>query len=78
MFFTQVGRMGQHPIVATKGGYTLKRDGVILGGIGISGGSPDEDQRICEDVVRAAGFELDFPSGPGRGSTDPPPGPHSD
>lgn len=61
VFFTQVGRMGQHPIVATKGGYTLKRDGVILGGLGISGGSPDEDQRICEDVLRAAGFDLEFP-----------------
>ena len=61
VFFTQVGRMGQRPIVATKGGFTLKRDGAILGGIGISGGSPDEDQRICEDVVRAAGFDLDFP-----------------
>jgi uncharacterized protein GlcG (DUF336 family) len=61
VFFTQVGRMGQHPIVATKGGYTLKRDGAILGGIGISGGSPDDDQKICEDVLRAAGFELDFP-----------------
>jgi uncharacterized protein GlcG (DUF336 family) len=61
VFFTQVGRMGQHPIVATKGGYTLKRDGVIVGGIGISGGSPDEDQKICEDVLRAAGFDLEFP-----------------
>jgi uncharacterized protein GlcG (DUF336 family) len=61
VFFTQVGRMGQYPIVATKGGYTLKRAGVILGGIGISGGSPDEDQKICEDVLRAAGFDLDFP-----------------
>jgi len=61
VFFTQVGRMGQHPIVATKGGYTLKRDGIIVGGLGISGGSPDEDQKICEDVLRAAGFELDFP-----------------
>lgn len=61
VFFTQVGRMGQYPIVATKGGYTLKREGAILGGIGISGGSPEEDQRICEDVLRAAGFDLDFP-----------------
>ncbi len=61
VFFTQVGRMGQRPIVATKGGYTLKRDGAILGGIGISGGSPDEDQQICEHVLRASGFELDFP-----------------
>ena len=61
VFFTQVGRMGQHPIVATKGGYTLKRGGEIVGGLGISGGSPDEDQKICEEVLRAAGFELDFP-----------------
>jgi len=69
VFFTQVGRMGQRPIVATKGGYTLKRDGAILGGIGISGGSPDEDERICADVVRVAGFDLDFPrwaGAPGR------------
>ncbi len=67
VFFTQVGRMGQHPIVATKGGYTLKRDGVILGGIGISGGSPAEDQAICEDVLRAGGFELEFPEWAGSG-----------
>jgi uncharacterized protein GlcG (DUF336 family) len=61
VFFTQVGRMGQRPIVATKGGITLKRDGAILGGFGISGGSPGEDQQICEDVLKAAGFDLDFP-----------------
>jgi uncharacterized protein GlcG (DUF336 family) len=61
VFFTQVGRMGQYPIVATKGGFTLKRYGVILGGLGISGGSPAEDQKICVDVVRAAGYELEFP-----------------
>ncbi len=53
--------MGQRPIVATKGGYTLKREDTILGGLGISGGSPDEDQQICEDVLKAAGFDLDFP-----------------
>ena len=46
--------MGQHPIVATKGGYTLKRDGAILGGIGISGVGPDEDQQICEDSAADA------------------------
>src|ERR1700751_3116465 len=49
---TQVGRMGQHPIVATKGGYTIKRDGQIIGGLGVSGGSPDEDQKVCEEVLR--------------------------
>ena len=61
VFFGQVGRMGHRPIVATKGGFTLKRDGVILGGIGVAGGSADEDQRIAEEVVKAAGFDLDFP-----------------
>ncbi|MDT3442829.1 MULTISPECIES: heme-binding protein [unclassified Pseudofrankia] len=60
--FTQVGRMGQHPIVATKGGFTLKRAGTILGGVGISGGSPDEDQQICEAIVAAAGFSTDSPA----------------
>ena len=68
VFFTQVGRMGQHPIVATKGGYPLKRGGEIVGGIGISGGSPDEDQKICEDVLRSAGFDLDFPEWAGTAS----------
>ena len=61
VFFTQVGRMGHRPIVATKGGVTIKRDGAILGGLGISGGSPEEDQQICVDVLKAAGFDLDFP-----------------
>ena len=74
VFFTQVGRMGHRPIVATKGGVTIKRDGTILGGLGISGGSPGEDQQVCLDVLTAAGFELDFPQwagarrdGDGRG-----------
>ena len=62
VFFTQVGRMGQYPIVATMGGYTLKLDGAIVGGVGISGGSPKEDQQIVEAIVAAAGFATDFPA----------------
>lgn len=62
VFFSQVARMGQHPIVATLGGYTLKRDGEILGGVGVSGGSPDEDQAVCEAIIAAAGFATDFPA----------------
>ncbi|MEY9840062.1 heme-binding protein [Streptacidiphilus sp. EB103A] len=60
VFFSQVARLGQHPIVATKGGYTLKQDGQIIGGIGVSGGSPDEDEDIVKAVVAAAGLETDF------------------
>lgn len=66
VFFTQVGRMGQHPIVATKGGFTIKRNGEIIGGLGVSGGSPDEDQKIAEEVLGANGFELDFPEWAGN------------
>jgi uncharacterized protein GlcG (DUF336 family) len=66
VFFTQVGRMGQHPIVATKGGFTVKRNGEIIGGLGVSGGSPDEDQKIAEEVLSANGFELDFPEWAGN------------
>ena len=61
VFFTQVGRMGHRPIVATNGGVPIQRDGAILGGLGISGGSPEEDQQICVDVLKAAGFDLEFP-----------------
>jgi uncharacterized protein GlcG (DUF336 family) len=60
VFFSQVARMGHQPIVATLGGYTLKRDGEIVGGVGISGGSPQEDQDVCEAIVSAAGYEMTF------------------
>jgi uncharacterized protein GlcG (DUF336 family) len=60
VFFSQVARMGHQPVVATLGGYTLKRDDVFLGGIGVSGGSAPEDQAICEEVVKAAGFSTEF------------------
>jgi uncharacterized protein GlcG (DUF336 family) len=60
VFFSQVARMGQHPIVATEGGVTIKRDGEVVGGIGVSGGRPEEDQAICEAALTAAGFELTF------------------
>jgi uncharacterized protein GlcG (DUF336 family) len=66
VFFTQVGRMGQHPIVATKGGFTIKRDAEIIGGIGVSGGSPDEDQKIAEEILAENGFELEFPEWAGH------------
>jgi uncharacterized protein GlcG (DUF336 family) len=62
VFFGQVARMGHQPIVATLGGYTLKRGETILGGVGVSGGSPEEDEAIVLGVVRAAGFSTDFPA----------------
>jgi uncharacterized protein GlcG (DUF336 family) len=59
-FFAQLSTMGAQPIVATEGGVTIKRDGEILGGLGISGGTPDEDQRVCDEVLEALGYQLEF------------------
>ena len=60
VFFSQVAGMGMHPIVATEGGVTIKRDGELIGGLGVSGGRPEEDQAICEAALTAAGYELAF------------------
>lgn len=59
-FFTQVAGMGLYPIVATEGGVTIKRDGELLGGLGVSGGRPEEDQAIAESALTAGGYELTF------------------
>jgi uncharacterized protein GlcG (DUF336 family) len=60
VFFSQVATMGMYPLVATEGGVTIKRDGEIIGGIGVSGGRAEEDQAICDGALTAAGYELDF------------------
>jgi uncharacterized protein GlcG (DUF336 family) len=59
-FFAQLSTMADQPIVATEGGVTIKRGGVIIGGLGISGGTGAEDQQICEQVLSALGYELQF------------------
>lgn len=59
-FFAQVSRMGHHPIVATLGGITLKRDGVIVGGLGVSGGTGEEDEEVARAVLTELDYELDF------------------
>jgi len=59
-FFAQLSGMGAQPIVATEGGVTVKRDGEILGGLGVSGGTGAEDQKVCDEVLAALGYELEF------------------
>lgn len=67
VFFSQVATMGNHPIVATEGGITIKKNGAFRGGIGVSGGSPEEDQQICEQVLKETGHEFDFAAWAGSG-----------
>jgi len=59
-FFAQVSRMGHQPIVATDGGVTIKKNGDILGGLDVAGGTGEDDQVIAEAALRDCAFELEF------------------
>ncbi|MEU1180293.1 heme-binding protein [Streptomyces sp. NPDC005820] len=62
VFFSQLSQLpgAAMPIMATEGSLTLKKDGEIVGGLGIAGGTADEDQEIAEDVLKSLGYELEF------------------
>lgn len=59
-FFSQVSTMGHFPIVATGGGVTLKRDGEFVGGVGVSGGTPQEDEALAQAILVELGYETNF------------------
>jgi uncharacterized protein GlcG (DUF336 family) len=59
-FFAQISTMGHHPIVATGGGMTLRRDGIIIGGLGIAGGTGEEDEQLGESTLAEAGYDVKF------------------
>ncbi|MFJ9055037.1 heme-binding protein [Streptomyces sp. NPDC102409] len=62
VFFAQLSQLpgAAMPILATEGSMTIKKDGEIIGGLGIAGGTADEDQAIAEDVLKSLGYELEF------------------
>ncbi|MGW5171752.1 GlcG/HbpS family heme-binding protein [Streptomyces nodosus] len=62
VFFAQLSQLpgAALPILATEGSLTIKKDGEIIGGLGIAGGTADEDQQIAEDVLASLGYELEF------------------
>ena len=53
VYFGQVARMGHLPIVATQGGMPVRPGSEIVGGIGVSGGTPEQDQACCEAALAA-------------------------
>jgi uncharacterized protein GlcG (DUF336 family) len=62
VFFSQLSQLpgAALPIMAAEGSVTIKKDGEIIGGLGIAGGTADEDQRIAEEVLKVLGYELEF------------------
>lgn len=55
----KVAQLAHRPrLVAVGGGYPIKDLGKLIGGIGVSGGTYQQDQDIAEAALRALGFEL--------------------
>jgi uncharacterized protein GlcG (DUF336 family) len=45
-------------MVAVGGGYPILEDGKLIDGIGISGGTYQQDQDACVEALTKIGFEL--------------------
>ncbi|GGL66255.1 hypothetical protein GCM10010129_07110 [Streptomyces fumigatiscleroticus] len=62
VFFSQLSQLpgAALPIMAADGSVTIKKDGEIIGGLGIAGGTADEDQAIADEVLASLGYELEF------------------
>jgi uncharacterized protein GlcG (DUF336 family) len=62
VFFSQLSQLpgAALPIMAADGSVTIKKDGEVIGGLGIAGGTADEDQTIADQVLESLGYELEF------------------
>ncbi len=47
-------------LVFAGGGFPLRAGGLLVGGIGVSGASADEDAELAVDALRSVGFDADF------------------
>ncbi|GAA2689518.1 GlcG/HbpS family heme-binding protein [Streptomyces lunalinharesii] len=55
----RVAPLAGHPrLMAVGGGYPIIDDGQCVGGLGISGGSYEQDQQAAEEALAALGFEV--------------------
>ncbi|MBT2414293.1 heme-binding protein [Streptomyces sp. ISL-12] len=62
VFFSQLSQLpgAALPIMATDGSVTIKKDGEVIGGLGVAGGTAEEDQTIADEVLASLGYELEF------------------
>jgi uncharacterized protein GlcG (DUF336 family) len=51
-------------LVFAGGGYPIRSGGMLLGGIGVSGASSEEDAQLALGALRSAGFETEFGAAP--------------
>lgn len=53
VYFNSVAQMGHVAIVATYGGMPVMPATEVIGGIGVSGGTPEQDQACCDHALAA-------------------------
>jgi glc operon protein GlcG len=53
-FFSVVDRLVRVPIVPGLGSVLIKRDGAVLGAVGVSGGRPEQDLECAQAGISAA------------------------
>ncbi|MGW0771923.1 GlcG/HbpS family heme-binding protein [Streptomyces sp. NPDC002676] len=55
----RIAPLAGHPrLMAVGGGYPIIDNGQCVGGLGISGGSYEQDQQAAEEALTALGFEV--------------------
>jgi uncharacterized protein GlcG (DUF336 family) len=55
----QIAPLANWPrLVAVGGGYPIVANGTVVGGLGVSGGSYEQDQKAAEAALNSLGFDL--------------------
>jgi uncharacterized protein GlcG (DUF336 family) len=57
-FLGSLSAMSGGKVVPVPGGVLIFRDGVVIGAVGVSGGTSDEDETCAIEGIKAAGLEI--------------------
>ena len=58
-FFAQLSSLAHLPILAVGGGCLVFEAGQPVAALGVSGGSAEEDQAVCEAAIRSSGYSAE-------------------
>ncbi|MGH7965549.1 MAG: heme-binding protein [Candidatus Binatia bacterium] len=56
-FFASIAHIGAVPLIAGGGGLPIRQGGEVVGGVGASGGTPDQDVECAQAGLAAAGLQ---------------------
>lgn len=56
-FFASIANIGSMPLIAGGGGLPIRQGGEVVGGVGASGGTPDQDVECAQAGLAAAGIQ---------------------